>query len=85
MDKGMDRNCAAEARPSEVHRSGAITRAVDRGLHHQMRGYRPVSRRTELLLEQLELRRQTKLVLEQLKEGSSGSAHTGTAEIDRDE
>jgi hypothetical protein len=55
------------------------------GLHHQMRGYRPVSRRTELLLEQLELRRQTKLVLEQLKEGSSGSAHTGTAEIDRDE
>jgi hypothetical protein len=48
----MDRNCAAEARPSEVHRSGAITRAVDRGLHHQMRGYRPVSRRTELLLEQ---------------------------------
>ena len=37
------------------------------GLHHQMRGYRPVSRRTELLLEQLELRGQTELILKQLE------------------
>jgi hypothetical protein len=41
------------------------------GLHKQMRGERAVSRQTELLLEQLELRGQTKAVLEQLKATAS--------------
>jgi hypothetical protein len=54
------------------------------GLHRELRGYRPVSHRTEFLLEQLELRRQTKLVLEQRKKGSD-SAHRGTSEDGRDE
>lgn len=38
------------------------------GLHKQMRGERAVSRQTQMLLEQLELRHQTKAVLEQLRD-----------------
>jgi len=49
------------------------------GLHKQMRGERAVSRQTEMLLEQLELRGQTELVLKQLESGRSAERSDATA------